>query len=638
MKSLTTLFTKIAILMLIACSAHGDDDAAATPVHPDMGPYEVRLERSYFVPMRDGVRLSMDLYLPVNAGTKMGTILEHTPYNKNSAQFRAEPWSRARFFASHGFVFAVQDKRGKFESEGQYLTTVNDVEDTDDALNWIAAQPWSNGKVGMIGCSYPGANTIKAAQTLNPHLSAIIPQSAAMATGSVGDRYSLFWRRGGVVNISVAAWAAVAGSTVFYRPPPGLSREEFLEIVDFFDPAPKYYGFDAFADPATLKKFNDAYLTLPITEIANVLKAPPNDWALLASLEIDDPWWKQQGYLMADSQVDVPALHINGWRDYGVADTLVQFNFFRSKALSRTSRENQYAIISPTSHCVSETVSEHTLIGDLDVGDARFDYWGTYLRWYDRWLNDNKKALDSMPHVQYYNVGANEWRSAEEWPVPGTQYREFFLASDGRANSHHGDGRMQKTVPPSGAAADTYVYDPGVPNTTLSALRGRDEDVWNGAFDRRELETRNDVLVYTSEQLTEALDVTGPMKAVLYVSSTAKDTDFDLTLVDVFPDGRAMGVYEGVLRARYREGFDRKVFMQAGEVYEIVVDMNVTSNTFLPGHQIRLEIASSRFPNHDRNLNTGGDNYNETEWLEATNTIHHSAQYPSRLVLPVVPH
>ena len=487
-----------------------------------------------------------------------------------------------------------------------------------------------------MGCSYPGFTTMMAAQSLNPHLAAIIPQAAAMATGSMAGRYSYLWRRGGTLNLSMAMWHAGSGSKVFYRPPPGLSREEFLEIVDQFDPAPQSMSFESFADPALLERFKQAFRKLPFIDILDDFEAPPNDWRLMTSLDLDDPWWEERGYLSDESRVDVPALHINSWHDYGVAETFIHFNHFRENALSALARENQYVIIAPTSHCASETVSENTIVGELNVGDARYDYWGTYVRWFDRWLHGNEQALDGLPHVQFYNVGANEWRSADQWPLPDTEYREYFLSSDEGANSRFGDGRLSLLPVEDDRDSDSYVYDPATPFTTYSALTGLDIDVWNGFYDRRELETRHDVLVYTTGPLEAAVDVTGPMKAVLYVSSSAVDTDLDLTLVDVFPDGRAMGVYEGTLRARYREGFDRKVLMNPDEVYEIEVDMNVTSNTFLPGHRIRLEIASSRFPNHDRNLNTGGNNFDESEAIVATNVIHHSEVYPSRLVLPVV--
>lgn len=623
----------VALAFLTFPLAHAQEYTQLT----DLGPYEVRHERSHFVAMRDGVRLSTDLYMPVGVDRPLGTVLERTPYDKSDEFTGAS--ARARFFASHGFVAAIQDKRGKYESEGEYLTTANDIEDGDDTISWIAEQPWSNGKVGQMGCSYPGFTTMMSAQSLNPHLAGIIPQSAAMATGSMADRYSLLWRRGGTVALSMAAWHATAGSKIHYRPPPGLSREEFLAVVDSFDPNPKGWTLHSFAEqPELVQKFREAYMTLPVRDILEEFDEPPNDFVLLNSTPHFDEFWDELGYMTDDTRVDVPALHINSWHDYGVAETLIHFNFFRENALSKEARENQYVIIAPTQHCRAETVSEQTDVAGRDVGDARFDFYGTYLRWYDRWLNGNKDALKDMPRVQYYNIGANEWRSADEWPLPNTQYTSVFLDSDGSANSRWGDGRLAWEPAHSGSSSDTYVHDPATPFTTYRASDGVDTDVWFGTnMDRREIETRNDVLVFDTEPLDQALDVTGPVKAVIYLSSSAVDTDLDLTLVDVFPDGRAMGVYQGTLRVRYREGLDHEVLMEPGKVYPVEVDMNAISNTFLPGHRIRLEVASARYPNHDRNLGTGGDNFTESEGVVATNVIHHSEEHPSRLVLPVLP-
>ncbi len=386
-----------------------------------------------------------------------------------------------------------------------------------------------------------------------------------------------------------------------------------------------------------MQKFREAYLTLPVADILKDFNAPPNDFVLLNEKPHYDKFFEELGYLSDDARVDVPALHINSWHDYGVAETFIHFNFFRENALSEQARENQYVIIAPTQHCQAETVSEQTVVGELDVGDARFDFYGTYLRWYDRWLNGNEEALEGMPHVQYYNIGANEWRSAEEWPLPGTEYTAFYLDSEGSANSRWGDGRLERDTDHSGSDSDSYVHDPATPFTTYRATTGQDTDVWfGGSRDRREIETRNDVLIFDTEPLEEPLDVTGPVKAIIYLSSSAVDTDLDLTLVDVFPDGRAMGVYQGTLRVRFREAMDREVLMEPGKVYSVEVDMNAISNTFLPGHRIRLEVASARYPNHDRNLGTGGDNFSESEGVVAKNTVHHSTQYPSRLILPVV--
>ena len=279
-----------------------------------------------------------------------------------------------------------------------------------------------------------------------------------------------------------------------------------------------------------------------------------------------------------------------------------------------------------------------TIVGERDLGDARKEFWRIYVDWFDHWLRGTDNGITEMPHVQYYLMGKNEWRNAQEWPLPETRFTDYYLHSDGQANSRFGTGRLS-AEPPEHESLDNYVYDPATPVPSLGGpvcCTGT-PDAAAGAFDQREVEMRHDVLVYSTPPLEEGVEVTGPIEAVLYVSSSAKDTDFTAKLVDVYPDGTAYNVQEGILRARYREGLDRKVWMQPGEVYELRLDVHATSNYFGPGHRIRLQVSSSNFPRFDRNLNTGGNNYDETEWQIAQNTVHHSERYPSRIVLPVIP-
>jgi putative CocE/NonD family hydrolase len=243
-----------------------------------------------------------------------------------------------------------------------------------------------------------------------------------------------------------------------------------------------------------------------------------------------------------------------------------------------------------------------------------------------------------MPKVQYYLMGKNVWRSADAWPLPRTELREYYLHSEGAANGRFGNGTLS-TEPPSREPPDRYVYDPAtpVPTTGGTFCCTNTPGLDGGAWDQSEVEMRHDVLVYTSPVLEEGIEVTGPIEARLYVSSSARDTDFTARLVDVYPDGTAFNVQEGILRARYREGFDKKIWMSPGEVYEIKIDLHATSNYFGPGHRVRLEVSSSNFPRFDRNLNTGGNNYSETEWVVARNAVYHSSEHPSRLIVPVIP-
>jgi putative CocE/NonD family hydrolase len=596
--------------------ATGPDDPIPLPA----ARYEVHLESTVLVPMRDGVRLSTDLYLPVGAGERLPVILIRTQYDKRPYR-EPEDMERgaARMFAGQGFAVAVQDIRGRFESEGEYMLARHDGPDGYDTIDWLARQPWSNGNIGTYGCSSLGNTQIFAAQHRHPNHKTMIPQHAG------GASHTQLWDvvTAGVIEIGWAPeWFYVDGSKLFSRPPPGSSREQVLE----------YYRHTVPQSELPKVDFEQVIRSLPVIDMGWKPGWPPNDWRDYVVRAFADPYWKRLGYFGDESKIDVPALSMNSWYDMSPHEALYMFNRFRENAVSRRARDNQYVILSPTGHCQSESAGSSYSYGHRPLGDPRKDYWAIYLRWFDHWLRGEKRGLGDLPRVQYYLMGRNEWRSAGAWPLPGTQFTRWYLHSGGKANSRFGDGLLS-TEPPRAQPADSFVYDPGSPVPSLGY------NTPGGKFnhDQRDIEARQDVLVYTTPPLAEGIEVTGPVEALLYVSSTAKDTDFTAKLVDVYPDGRAFNLREGIARARYREGFDRQVWMKPGEVYEISIDLQVTGNYFGPGHRIRLEVSSSNFPRFERNLNTGGRNYDETGWIVATNTIHHGGAHASALVLPVVP-
>ena len=589
--------------------------------------FAVRIEKSALVPMRDGVRLSTDLYFPEKVEGPLPVVLIRTPYNKKG--FRNDD-SEARFFAGQGFVVAVQDKRGRYESEGLYILSGGDGPDGYDTVDWLSKQAWSNGKVGTYGCSYLGDVQIFQAPERHPALAAMIPQASGSSNGSAGGRYRYFAVfNGGTFELAAGAgWFLNAGSKVFFQRPAHVSDEDFAKLADFFDPAPK--------NP----KYNEAELwwTLPLIDLTDKAGTPPTDWRDVIGRDLTDPWWDQFYYLTDDDKIDVPALFTNSWYDFGPGESLFQFEFFQKNALSERARDNQFIILSPTTHCHSEEATEDTRAGDRRLGDARFDYWNIYVRWFDYWLRGVENGVTDMPKVQYYVMGREEWRAADRWPVPGTKFTKYYFHSDGKANSRAGTGKLS-VEPPIDEPTDRFVYDPATPVPSLGGpiCCTKTPTAPDGSFDQSEIEMRHDVLVYTTPVLEEGVEVTGPLTVVLYVSSSARDTDFTGKLVDVYPDGRAFNIQEGILRARYREGIDRKVFMEPGEVYEVRVDLQATSNYFPPGHRIRVEVSSSNFPRFDRNLNTGGNNWDETRGVVATNSIHHAAGRASHILLPVVP-
>lgn len=600
------------------------------PIPPPPPKYEVSLKPSVMITMRDGVELSTDLYFPHGAGDRLPVILMRTGYNKNL--YRGSEGSAPYVLAGQGYVVAVQDVRGTYESYGEYIAYGRATEDGYDTVDWLAKQPWSTGKIGTYGCSYLGDMQMLNARGRNPHLKAMIPQHSGATVGSVGGRYRwMAMLNGGAFELFWFSWFRDSNSKVYYKPPSGTDASEWFvsEYADLFRTAPILPEVD----------YWKIFWSLPVIDMVKLSKGPPTDWEEYCrrSENPADPWFEQFN-LTENDRFDAPALFIHSWYDYGARDTFDEFNLLRRNSESAVARDNQFIIISPSLHCGSESMTERTIIGERDLGDPRRDFWRIYLEWFDHWLRGADNGITEMPKVQYYLMGKNEWRSAEAWPLPGTAFTKYYLHSDGKANSRFGTGKLS-TTPPAQEPPDRYVYDPATPVPTTGGTFCCTETpgLDGGALDQSEVEIRQDVLVYTSPVLDKGVEVTGPIDAVLYVSSSAKDTDFTARLVDVYPDGTAYNVQEGIFRTRYREGFDKKVWMSEGEVYPVKIDLHATSNYFGPGHRIRLEVSSSNFPRFDRNLNTGGDNYTETEWVVAENAIYHSTGYPSHVVLPIIP-
>lgn len=602
----------VGLLSLVCLMALGLSlGAQAPPAAPGaafarpVGAHEVTIEKNVMVPMRDGVRLATDVYRPSDLEGARPTILIRTPYNKSAS---AAGDASARFFASHGYAVVVQDVRGKFGSEGQFRVYEGDTTDWPDMFDWIGTQSWSTGNIGTYGCSYLGEGQIIAAQQHHPKHIAAIPQAAGGNIGRVGRRRE-FWGsvEGGASSMSIN-----------------------------FGWMPMYASIDKGARPLPTLDLPTFFKTLPLIDMTDRAGSPSWDWRNFLERSPDDPWWDARGYLTDKAQISVAALHVSSWFDMA-AETLEEAEIFRTNALNERARNGQYAIISPTTHCVSERATSDTRAGELVVGDARLHYWETYLSWFDRWLNGNTHAIDALPKVQYYVIGRNEWRASDRWPVSGMTPTNFYLNSAGHANSSSGDGRLA-TAKPSRAGRDTFIYDPANPVPARGGsicCTGNPKDQ-PGSYDQSDIERRPDVLVYTGDVLKEGVELTGPIKAVIALSSDAPDTDVTVKLLDVFPDGRVMNMQEGITRVRYRDGFDRARFMKPGVIYDVPVDLHATSWYLPAGHRLRVEVSSSNFPRFDRNLNTGGRNYDETTWRVAKNNVHHTSVHASRLTLPIV--
>jgi putative CocE/NonD family hydrolase len=606
---------------LLALVAAAPLTAQGTPVGDQArwGTHSARTEYSHFVPMRDGVKLSTDLYFPADLSGRLPTVLIRTPYNKKT--FRAEK-GVVRWFVSHGYAVVVQDVRGKYESDGVFTTSANDRKDGYDAMSWIAAQPWTSGKVGTYGCSYQGEDQIQLAAMRHPNHAAAIPQAA----GGVMTYFGA-WNGGANELVSLVGWFRTAGVKRHPKLSPGLPREEYLAYAP-------YFNFGLTVPEISVRTLSNM---LPIARILDSVGSAPNDWRDFVSHPPEDPFWKSFGYIEPSDSFAVPALHVNSWYDPAVGWTGILFNQMRTNTTSAVARDNQFLVLSPTPHCGSERgAAEKTIVGERDLGDTRFDWWGLYLAWFDHWLKGSDNGVTARPRVQYYAMGRNRWQSATGFPLSEATPTPYYLSSDGRANSRFGSGSLSPEKG-RGAPSDRYVYDPATPVPSRAGpICCTSQNEPAGAVDQREIEARQDVLVYSSAAIEREVEVTGPIKAVLYVSSSAKDTDFTVKLLDVQPDGTAYNLAEGIQRARYREGYRTPKLMEPGRVYQVTVDLQATSNVFLPGHRIRVEVSSSNFPRFDRNLNTGGVNWEETTWVTATNTIHHSPAYPSHILLPVV--
>ena len=614
------LCLNVALRLIVATLVATETLAAqGTPVSDNApkGTHPVRIEFSHFAAMRDGVKLSADWYFPTDLAGRLPTVLIRTPYNKKT--FRLEK-GVATWLASHGYSVVVQDVRGKYESDGEFTTSANDRNDGYDTMTWIAAQPWTTGKIGTYGCSYQGEDQVQLAAMRHPNHAAAIPQAA----GGIMTYFGA-WNGGANELVSLVAWYRTAGIKRHPKLSPDLPRDEYLAYAP-------YFNFGVTVPDVPVRTLSNM---LPIAKITEMAGSPPNDWRDFVTHPPEDPFWKHFGYIEPSDSFNVPALHVNSWYDPAPGWTGILFNQMRTNATGAVARDNQFLLLSPTPHCGSERgAAEKTVIGERDLGDTRFDWFGTYLKWFDHWLKGIDNGITSMPRVQYYAMGRNKWQSAPAFPLANPT--PFYLHSDGRANSRFGSGTLSAALPRT-EPADRFVYDPGSPVPSRAGpicCTMTNEPA--GPVDQRDIESRNDVLVYTSEPFDRETEVTGPIKADLYVSSSSKDTDFTVKLLDVLPDGTALNLQEGIKRARYRDGYRKPTMMEPGGVYHVEVDLQATSNVFLPGHRIRVEVSSSNFPRFDRNLNTGGVNWDETAWITATNTIHHSARYPSQIWLPVL--
>jgi hypothetical protein len=598
------------------------------------------VDRKVMVKMRDGKRMQADVYRPKNATGKVPIIFVRTPYNFNwwDVQLGAPRDLSSQLDAvKRGYAWVDMNERGHFFSDGNYDILGPPLTDGTDAISWMSSQNWSNGKVGTIGCSSTAEWQLGVASQGNPAFTTFIPQGFGAGVGRVGPYYEQGnWYRGGAVQMLFIAW--LYGEQNQIRPTfsSDTTQEELVRASRMFDLA-------AHMPPVDWSK---ALEHLPEMDIIKAVDGPHGIYADNMAVDTggamikrtpNDPAWYKGGLWNDSQKINIPGFWFMSWYDVSVGPNLAAYNYVRKTAKGAAANQ-QYAVIAPTLHCSYTRATEDTIVGERSMGDARLDYKELTFGWFDHFLKGEDNGVpENMPKVKYFTMGINKWQSSDTWPPKGAQPMTFFLGSGGKANTMYGDGALASGAP-AADAADTFIYDPMNPVPSYGGnVCCTGNAVQGGAFDQRKMEARNDILVYSTEPLKEGLELSGPIEATLYVSSDVKDTDVTVKVIDVYPDGTAYNLDETIQRLRYRDGYDKPLaWMERGKVYKVALQPMTTSNFFPAGHRIRIEVSGSNFPRFDRNLNTGGNNYDEAKGVIAHTAIHHSAQYPSQIRISVV--
>jgi putative CocE/NonD family hydrolase len=582
--------------------------------------FKIKEEPNQRVAMRDGVKLATDVYRPEKDG-KYPAILVRTPYKKDMSQLTG------RFYARRGYAVAIQDCRGRFSSEGVWEPFVNEAKDGYDAVEWLASQPWCNGKVGMIGGSYVGWVQWWAAAEQPPHLLTIIPNvSPPDPFFNIPYEYGSFMMKGAIWWADILETGATAD----------ISGEKIKVVME--------------------KKYSKLLNKLPVIDLDKEVLGKENPyWRKWIAHPTNDDYWLSASFHHRLDRVRIPVFHQSGWFDGdGIGSKL---NYARMAALGHP---NQKLTLGPWGHT---DVATRTHAGHDFGPQALRDLPRDYLRWFDYWLKGVENGIMKEPLVSIFVMGSNRWLHGPSYPLPGTCFERWYLSSGGKANTSLGDGKLQLELPARDCPADHYRYDPGDPTPHPDALEEEEKKSEKEATkdekenkpkkesgksdkekkvekkDRREelLKSRQDILVYVSPPFKKAYTFAGPVSAVLYAASSAKDTDWFLSLLTVDEKGKLFRLAGGTIRARFHESMSKPSLLEPGKVYRYTLDLWQTGITVPKGHRLRVELASAAFPIFSRNLNTGGHNETETKYVPAEQTIYHNAQYPSHILLPRIP-
>jgi uncharacterized protein len=563
--------------------------------------YEVETEFNVPIVMRDGVTLYADIYYP-RGDERYPALLMRAPYDKTHSEFMS--YLHPEWYARQGYIVVTQDTRGKFQSEGEFHPYHYERQDGLDTIQFVKNLPKCNGKVGMYGFSYVGATQLQPAVDNPDGLTAVAP-------AFTNDGYYEDWsyKNGALKLAFLQSWSALLALDQALRRGKPEATRQLIKINN--------------------NNITEEYDHLPLTDhplIDSHISPFYYEWLEHPTF---DEYWKKWHLGDRYNEMKVPSLHIGGWYDTFIEGTIRNY-----MGLTK-SNSNQKLIIGPWYH-----MPWANLVGDIYFGEEannRID--DIQIRWFDYWLKENKNGIMDEPPISIFVMGENKWRQENEWPLARTQYTPYFIHSKGRANSLSGDGYLNRTKPGQ-EIPDIYVYNPLDPvpsmgghsccNAALTPM---------GPKDQRPVEIRNDVLVFTSDALAEDLEVTGPVEAVIFASSTADDTDFTVKLVDVHPDGTPINLLEGIQRASYKDSNEKPIPIVPGKIYEYRFHVGSTSNLFKQGHKIRIEISSSNFPAFDLNLNSfridKAGTYSDVKL--ATQKVYHDEKHPTRLILPIIP-
>jgi putative CocE/NonD family hydrolase len=558
-----------------------------------------RLKLNIPVPMRDAVNLSADIWHPPTSqgNGPWPVLLLRTIYDNQEARYI--DW--AREFTARGYAVMMQDCRGRGDSDGEWEPYVCELYDGYDTHEWIGQQDWCDGNIGTFGLSYPGFTQTLPATLRSKYLKAVAP------IASQQDNYG-HHRVNGVIHHNVSfAFLNMLGRSMQYE-------------------SLKHFDQDTF------------FFALPLdTAMEKVSTTHPYYSGVVAHEQYDE-WWS--GYSLRDKydQVDIPSYFITGWFDSLSNENFKLFNGWSKNARNEDARKKTKLLVGPWSHQIAPwgrvPMGENGEYADRTFGKkALSDVIEMHLHWYDQQLKGIDTGIDDEAPIRLFVMGENTWHNEYEWPLARTEWTRFYMSSDGDAAGT--GGSLSTKAPTDPNTPDNFTYDPANPVRSLGSQYQTFD--FCGPHDRSSLQQRSDILTFTTEPLTEDTEVTGPIRATIWASSDAIDTDFTAALTDLEPDGKAIALCEGIVRARFRNGTDNPEMMTPGEIYEFEIDMWNTSNMFKKGHSIRIEISSSNFPRYNRNLNSGNPIATDTEITVANQKIYHDAQNPSHVTLPVIP-